>query len=246
MGRRGALAAVAAAIALIAAATAFAAQVNTYSVKGSTKPAKAGSKKHPKPIALKFSYSVGEQSGLRPSPVKRYTIGFYGVRDNGRGFPACSARKINAAGDDSVCSKKAVVGTGSVHNLAGNTADPSNTSLKCDLGLTIYNGGQGKAALFLHGAPPQCVVTISQAIDARYVKFKGGTALQFTVPSSLLHPLNGIDNAVVNVTSKIKKRTAKGHGYFESFKCKGSKRPIQVTFLTEAGQTSKARTNAKC
>jgi hypothetical protein len=94
------------------------------------------------------------------------------------------------------------------------------------------------------------VITISQAIDARYVAFPGGTALQFEVPDNLLHPVAGIDNAVIQVKSNIKKMTkrSKGklRGYYESSACKGKARPISVTFLTEAGQSSTASSNAAC
>lgn len=234
-------------VALLALGTvAFAAQVNTYSVTGSTSPAKPGSKRQPVPIALKFAYTVGEQSGQRPSPVKRYTIGFSGVRSNGALFPKCTAAKINAAGGDRGCPKGSAVGSGTVVNAAGVTSNPADTSIPCNLRLTIYNSGRNQAALYLKGDPPQCAVSISQAIPARYVRFPGGTALQFDVPPSLLHPLTGIDNAVVKVQSSIRKLKAKGHGYYESIGCKGSKRPIVVTFQTEAGQRSTASTQARC
>jgi hypothetical protein len=244
------LAAVVAVVAsmLIAASVAYAAQVNTYKVEGKTKPAKAGSKKKPKAISLDFSYQVGEKSGQRPSPVKRYTIAFYGVQSNGKYFKKCTAKQISDARSDSVCPKGSKVGSGFVKNQAGATANPADTSIPCDLDLEIYNSGRNRAALYLHGQQPQCAVSISQAIDAKYVKAFGGkgTALQFVVPDNLLHPLTGIDNAVVNVTSKIAKVKSKGHGYFESIACKRGKRPIQVSFLTEAGQTSKASSKAKC
>jgi hypothetical protein len=244
--RLGAVVAVLA-TALIAASVAYAAQVNTYTVTGSTKPAKAGSKKKPVALRLDFDYTVGEQSGQRPSPVKRYTIGFYGLRTNGKLFPACTAAKINAAQSDSGCPKGSLVGTGAVSNAAGATSNPADKTIPCDLDLSIYNSGRNRAALFLHGGPPQCAVTISQAIDAKFVRFAGhGSALQFEVPAALLHPIPGVDNAVVRVKASIKKLRRKGHGYFESIACQGAKRPIQVTFLTEAGQTSKASTKARC
>jgi hypothetical protein len=235
---------------LAVAAVAFAAQVNTYTVTGGTAPAKPGTKAKPMPIKLNFNYTVGEEAGQRPSPVQRYTIGFYGVRSNGGLFPKCTAAQINAAQSDSGCPSGSKVGTGSVSNAAGATANPADKSIKCDLSLSIYNSGQGKAALFLKGAPPQCAVSISQAIDAKYVAFPGGTALQFVVPPGLLHPIPGVDNAVVNVQSTINKLTKKSkgktRGYFESTGCKSGKRAISVDFLTEAGQTSTASASQAC
>jgi hypothetical protein len=239
-------------------AVAYAAQVNTYTVTGKTSPAKSGSKAKPVPIGLSFGYTVGEQSGGRPSPVKRYTIGFYGMQSNGGLFPKCTAAQINAKQDDGGCPKGSEVGSGYILNAAGNSADPTDTSIPCNLNLTIYNAGQGRAALFLKGGPTipvqgkACVITINQAIDAKYVSVFGGKgqALQFDVPANLLHPIGGVDNAVTNVSSTIKKLTVKSkgktRGYYESVGCQAAKRPISVDFLTEAGQTSTTTYKAGC
>jgi hypothetical protein len=239
-------------------AVAYAAQVNTYSVTAKTSPAQPGSKAKPIPIGLNFDYTIGEQSGQRPSPVKRYTIGFYGMHSNGALFATCTATRINATQSDSGCPKGSKVGSGFIINSAGKTDDPTDTSIPCNLNLTIYNAGAGKAAIFLKGGPTiqvqgkPCVIPINQAIDARYVSAFGGkgSALQFNVPSNLLHPVAGVDNAVVRVQSSISKLTAKlrgkTHGYFDSIGCKGSKRPISVDFLSEAGQTSTASYDAAC
>jgi len=243
--------------ALVVAAVAQAAQVNTYTVTGKTSPAKPGSKKKPVPISLDFDYTVGEESGQRPSPVKRYTIGFYGVKSNGGLFPKCTAASINAAQSIANCPKGSIVGSGFIINASGSTSDPNDKSIECNLNLTVVNGGQGRAAIFLQGGPSTivqgkpCVIGISQAIDARYVSFDGGgTALQFDVPANLLHPIGGLDNAVVQVQSTIKKLTVKKggktRGYYESVGCKGKQRPISVDFLSEAGQSVTATTNARC
>jgi hypothetical protein len=249
--RRLAVLSTAVALVVALAAVAYAAQVNTYTASGKTSPSAAGSKKKPVPVQLKFGYTVGEEGGQRPSPVKRYTIGFQGLQSNGGLFPKCSAQAINDAGDDSGCAKGSVVGTGFVKNAAGASANPADRSIPCNLNLKIYNSGQGKAALYLSGTPPQCAIPISQAIDAKYVKIPGGQALQFEVPANLLHPVAGIDNAVVEVTSTIKKMTKKSkgktRGYYEvAGGCKGGKRGIEVSFLSEAGETKSAKGTASC
>jgi hypothetical protein len=244
-------------VVLLVAAVAYAQQVNTYQVVGSTAPGKPGAKKKPLPIQLKFDYSVGEAAGLRPSPVKRYTIGFYGVKSNGGLFPKCTAEQINAAQSDTGCVKGSKVGIGTIINQVGASNNPSDKSIDCNLNLTLYNGGQGRLAIYLSGGPTTtvagktCIIPITQAIDARYVGFQGGgTALQFDVPSNLLHSVPGLDTAVTQVTSTIDKMTVKkggqARGYYESVACKGKNRPIQVTFLSEAGETKSASYNAKC
>jgi hypothetical protein len=248
--------AVVAVAALVVAGVAYAAQVNTYTVTGSTSPAKPGSKKKPLPISLNFDYTVGEEAGQRPSPVKRYTIGFYGVKSNGGLFPKCTATQINQAQSVASCPKGSAVGAGVVINAAGSTADPADKTIECNLNLTVYNGGQGKAALWLQGGPTTmvrgkpCVIGISQAIDAKYVAFAGGTALQFDVPANLLHPIGGLDNSVVQVESTIRKLTVrkggKLRGYYESVGCKGGTRAISVDFLSEAGESKTATKNVPC
>ncbi len=244
--------------ALVVAAVAYGAQVNTYTVNGSVSPTKPGTAKKPVPIELKFDYTVGEQTGQRPSPVKTYSIAFYGGRTNGALFPKCTAAQLNAAQSDSGCPKGSAVGTGVIINAAGATADAADKSIACNLNLTLYNSGQDKAALWLKGGPSTivqgspCVIAISQAIDAKYVSAFGGkgVALQFDVPANLLHPIGGLDNAVTQVTSTVKKLTARKngvtHGYYESTGCQGSKRPITVTFVSEAGQTATATDDAGC
>jgi hypothetical protein len=236
---------------LAVAAVAFAAQVNTYTVTGSTSPTKAGTTKKAVPVKLNFDYTVNEASGQRPALVQKYAIFFGGIRENGGAFPKCTAAAINAAGDDTACPAGSAVGTGNVENLAGGTTDPTSKALKCHLDLTIYNSGAGKAALFLKGTPPACPLAISQAIPATYKKTSKGISLNFAVNNTLLHPVQGIDNAVVQVKSTIKKltKTVKGKkvGYYESVGgCKSGKRDITVTFTTVEGQVGKASKNAKC
>jgi hypothetical protein len=229
-------------------------QVNEYAVQGSISPNKGGTKAKPNPIQLKFAFQVSEASGLRPSPIETYSIGFYGGRTNGQLFPKCTATQMNNAESDDVCPKGSVVGTGFVKNIAGATNNPADRSIPCNLNLKIYNSGKNKAALWLAGGPPACAVTLATAIDAKYVSAFGGKgqALQFTVPPNLLHPLAGLDNAQLDVTSTIKRLTKKSkgvlHGYMEADqKCpKSKKAPIQVSFTSEAGQTVISKSTLSC
>jgi hypothetical protein len=256
--RKVRIAVVALCVSLVAAAVAFAAQTNTYTVTGKVLPTKAGTKKNPKPVGLNFDYTVGEANGQRPSPVKSYNIAFDGLRVNGARFAKCTAAKINAAQTDAGCPKKAAVGAGKVVIISGPRSDPTNKSIMCHLDLTVYNGGAGKAALFLRGGPNDprgaafsCPIAVSQAIDANYIANSKGTSLRFNVQGALLHPAAGLDNAVVQVKSTIKRLTTryKGRtvGYYESIGgCVAGKRNITVTFVSEAGQTGKAQKKLSC
>src|SRR4051812_23666524 len=160
-------------VAVVAVAVAQDQQTNTYTVGGSVLPAHPGSKKKPVPVGVKFLYTVGETHGWRPSPVKRYTIDFYGVRANGKYFPKCTAKQINAdqsGTSDDVCPKGAKVGTGKIAAVVGPSNDPTAKSFTCGLTVDVYNAGQGLGTLWIHRTPAdQCPVDTHQAIATKYV-----------------------------------------------------------------------------
>jgi hypothetical protein len=132
--------------------------------------------------------------------------------------------------------------------------------------ISKKNGG---LAIRIDGVPPappalenrykgQCAAPQNEAILAPYktVKIKGVTSdeLQFTVPQSLLHPAPGLETVVQFTESAVKKRTAmkriKGKnrkvGFYSAVGCKGNKRSIQVTFISEAGQRTPLSKNKPC
>jgi hypothetical protein len=242
-------------VAGVVAAVAYAqGSANQYTVQGDVSPARSASKAKPLPVQLKFGFQVKSATGGRPAPIKTYSIGFYGGRSNGGPFPKCTAAQINAAQSDQGCPKGSRVGTGKVINVAGSATDPNDTSIPCNLNLTIYNSGVNRAALYLEGTPPDCVIGIHQALDAKFVSAFGGKgqALQFDVPANLLHPISGLDNAQSDITSTIDKITKKAHGrtegYFEiNQKCPSNhKAPVEVTFTTEDGNSQKASDEITC
>jgi hypothetical protein len=233
--------------ALLCFAAVALAQTNVYTTSG--KIASGGSKKKPKPVAVKFNYTVGEAAGNLSSPVKTYKIHFDGLKFNTKvvaNGKYCTAASINAAASDSGCSAKTKVGTGSVKALVGTAGQPTDPNQKCDLDLDIYAGGPKSLALYLHGTPPNCIAQIGQAIDAKLSTDATGGALTFTVPPVLLHPVEGLDVGVTSVTSDIKKIGKGTKGLFTSTGCKGT-RMVKVTFTAETGQTGTAEAKAgKC
>jgi hypothetical protein len=102
-----------------------------------------------------------------------------------------------------------------------------------------------------------CLAAQHASILATYhrVKIKGVTSdeLRFTVPSELLHP-GGLDVTVRDVKSKILKKVAKVKvhgkkrkvGFYSAVGCKGGKRSIQVTFVSEEGQKTPVTKDKKC
>lgn len=257
--------AVAAIAATFVAASVAIAVTNTYSVTASTLPTKAGTKKKPVPVAVKFGYKVGEVDNKRPSPIKKYSIRLDGIVVNGKPFPKCKAAAINAAKGDTKkagCKPGAIVGTGYADNFVGASDNENDQSLHCYLSLTIFNSPNNHAALFLKGvknpsgAPSvagdkYCVIDFAQAIDATYVRRGNSTALEFVVPSTVLHNVPGTDTAVREVASTIKRRTARVKGktvayYASAGGCKKGKRAVTVTFTPEKGLPQTAQTFAKC
>ena len=212
--------------ALALPSAALAAQQNTYKVTASVTPkAKASG-----PASVKFGFKVSEASGLQPAAVKRYTIGFGGLKSNGAKAKTCSAAQMN--GSDSGCDKKALIGSGKIDNFVYADSDPSgvNGGFTCAKDLRIWNAGKNKAVLFVGGDPSKCGGVGNLApIPAKFVKFGNGQALQFDVPATVLHPIPGLTVAIRSVSSSIK------NGFFTSV---NKKHPVKATFLTEAGQTA--------
>jgi hypothetical protein len=226
---------------------------NTYTVTASTTPAKKGSKSKPVPVGVKFGYKVGEATGKRPSPVKTYSIRFKGLRANTSVAAKCSASTLESQGPDA-CPPKSIVGTGFIENQTGSTADPNDKSIECNAALSVVNLGANKASIYVEGDPNQsdprrrCAIQLAAPIPAKFSNKNGEGRLDFTVPNSLRHPgAPTISNAVVNVTSTIKKISKGGKGFYESIGgCSRGKRPVSVVFTPESGPTKTQRTTARC
>lgn len=238
---------------LVAATVAYAAQVNTYTVSGSTQPATKGSVKKPKPIGIKFGFSVGEASNNRPAVVEKYTIKFGGTKVNTKVASKCSNSTLNSKGPKG-CPSKSIVGTGFIENETGATDKEADKSIQCNAALSVVNLGSNKASIFVEGDPNQsdprrkCAITLAAGIPATFRNTRTGSELTFAVPESLRHPGSpGISNAVKKVTSTIKRITKNGKGFYSAIGgCKNNKRTVTVTFRTEAGKTDKVNKLAKC
>jgi hypothetical protein len=239
---------------LIAATVAYAAQVNQYTVTGSTQPATKGSTKNPKPIGIKFGFSVGEASNNRPAVVEKYVIRFGGTRVNTAVAPKCSKNTLDAKGP-SGCPSKSIVGTGFIENETGATNNEADKSIQCNAALSVVNLGSSNASIYVQGDPNQtdprrkCAIELAAGIPAKFRNTSAGSELSFVVPESLRHPGSpGISNAVKKVTSTIKRVTKDGKGFYSAVGgCKSNgKRTVTVTFRTEAGKTDRVNKLANC
>lgn len=246
------------ALVLAVAAVAYAqSQTNKYSVSASTNPTSKGSSKKPVPISVRFGYKVGEVSNQRPSPIKKYSIRFAGLRVNTNQFKGCSQAQLQASKARCTSAK---VGSGFVKNVTGASNNPNDKSITCNLALTVYNSRNNKGLLLLEGGPgeddarrrcPLDFGTSNGVIPTNYVRSRSGTALEFTVPQNLLHPIASLDNSVVDVKSTIQRKTTRSKGrtigYYEAVGgCRDGRRTVTVTFTPEKGPSQRASTPAKC
>jgi hypothetical protein len=239
---------------LAVAAIAYAqGQQNTYEVSASLNPKRAGSSAKPVPIGLKFDYKVGEVTGKRPAVIKKYSIRFSGLRVNPSVAGKCSQSVIDSQGAKG-CPAKSIVGSGFIENKTGASNNTSDASIECNAALSVINIGNMKASIYVEGDPNQtdprrrCAIQLASGIPAKFVNRGSENSLDFTVPDSLTHPGGpAISNAVVNVTSTIKRISKNGKGFFESRGgCVGGKRRVRVLFTPENGPTVTQATTASC
>ena len=235
------------------AAVAYAAQVNQYTLTASTSPKAKGSNKSPKPIGITFNFSVAEASNNRPAVVEKYTIKFGGTRVNTSAAPKCSTSVLNAQGPDG-CPSGSVVGTGFIENETGASNNEADKSIQCNAQLSVVNLGGTNGSIYVEGDPNQsdprrkCAIELAAGIPAKFRNTSTGSELSFVVPESLKHPGSpGISNAVKKVTSKIKRITKSGKGFYEARGgCKNNKRTVTVTFRTESGDTDRVNKLVNC
>lgn len=155
-------------------------------------------------------------------------------------------------GTPSDCPKRSIVGTGFIKNATGDINNPADKSITCNVKLTVVNHAGSRASIFIQGDPnssdirTKCQIPLSAPIPATFKNTSKGTTLTFEVPQSLRHPLPTLSNAVTEVTSKIKRLTKRGKGFYEARGCTGGKRTVSVKFTTEAGQSKTASKKISC
>jgi hypothetical protein len=247
---------------------------NTYTSTSKITPSKSGTSAKPAPVSASLTFTVGETTGVRPSPLKTYGIGLgAGVVPNTNVAKGCTKAQANSQVLPAICLKKATkgganVGGGSVQAFAGPTNTPA-TKLPCFLTVTLVNSTvKNHMWIRVDGvttgpAGKTCVTAQHSSIDSTFTKTgtaakKGGGklpvyAIKFTVPPALLHPIPGFDVAVVgNVSNvlKVSKRIGRvTHGYLETTGCPASprgKRSAVTTFTSEAGQTLNSTASSAC
>jgi hypothetical protein len=254
--------AVVAAVAVVFSAVGIAYAVNTYEVDiASGSPNKAGSPAKPVPSTLNFGYEVGDTEGNRPSVINQYFIAAEGIKYFPKARPTCTFAQADESPAYNRKCRAALVGRGSIANAFGAATDPT-AKAGCDVELTLINISNGPGVTKKRGGmairidtdPPACPLSIHGALAAPIfdVKLQGiaSSELRFRVPDNLVHPAPGVDNSVIDVTSKVLKKTGKVKvkgktrtvGFASAVGRKGKTRLVRVTFVSEDGNRSTATT----
>jgi hypothetical protein len=263
-------------LAAVLAVAGVAVAANTYQVFLASTSAGKGTRAKPVPTKLDFGYRVGDSENMRPFVVREYRIATEGTFAFTKARPRCTFDQANdplvtdPAQLSSAC-RKAKIGSGTIDNLAGAPNDRSQ-KLECDVKLTLINIStgdprypktvsqirkRGGLAIRIDGDPPACPIPVHESLAAPWfdTKIEGipTSELRFTVPPTLAHP-GGLDNAVVETTSRLQKLTGlvpvrngvpaasakRRVGYLSLVGRKGGTRTTRVTFIDESGTKSTA------
>jgi hypothetical protein len=259
------------ALAAVVAVAGVAIAANTYQVHMAATSAGKGTRAKPIPTKLNFGYRVGDTENQRPFVIRQYRIAIEGTLAFPKARPRCTyaaatdPNVVDPAQLSSAC-RKAKVGTGTINNLAGSPTD-RNQKLPCNVKLTLINIStgdprfpgtvtqirrRGGIAIRIDADPPDCPIPVHEALAAPFYDTKiqriPTSELRFTVPDTLAHP-GGLDNAVVEVTSRIAKLTGlvrvvngvpkasatRRVGFYSLVGRKGGTRTVRVTFIDESG-----------
>jgi hypothetical protein len=237
--------------------------VNTYEVDiASGGPGnKAGSAAKPLPAFLNFGYEVGDTENLRPSVINRYFIAAEGIKYFPKARPTCTFAQSDESPKYNGKCRAAIVGRGTIANAFGPATDRT-AKAGCDVRLTLINISNGPDVTRKRGGmsiridtdPPACPLSIHGALAAPIfdVRIQGipSSELRFRVPDNLAHPAPGVDNSVIDVTSKVLKKTGRVRvrgkmrtvGFASAVGRKGKTRTVRVTFVSEDGKRATATT----
>jgi hypothetical protein len=257
--RKVVAAALAALVVLSAAGTAYA--VNTYEViTGGSRG--EGSPSRPSPGLVRFGFRVADTENLRPSPSIDYRIGAEGLKYFPQARPSCTYAQVSGSEISRRC-RRALVGSGIARNHTGPTPDRT-VKLVCNLRVTLYNitgpginRRRGGLAIRLDAdqrtiTDPNsreigCPIAIHTALKGvmHNVRIGGlpASELRFSVPENLAHPAPGLENAVIESDTTVRRLTGRVRvrgnmrrvGIYSSVGCNGNQRLSRVTFTDETG-----------
>jgi hypothetical protein len=183
----------------------------------------------PVPASLAIDLKFAGDDGGEPPVLQNAQVMFpYGANFNGKLFPACDPKALEAKGKKG-CSAATKIGSGFAIG-----ADPSG-GIRQKVDVTLYNGAGGRSIVFYllgNGDPLSFAIPFAGAFNT----FSGGDwhyGLDVPVPPSLQR-VAGIDISVEEFSVKVgATRRVKGRkrGIVEAIVCPpGTLVPVQGTF----------------
>ncbi|HEY1276002.1 MAG TPA: hypothetical protein VGF25_13885 [Thermoleophilaceae bacterium] len=217
------------ALSLAITGTAFA-TTTTMNASMKASPAKAGTKKKPRPTALTLGIEGGTTTGTgQPAPSTRLKVMLpKGFVWNGKLWAKkarCSVSDAVRKHSASACPAKSKIGKGHVTALA------SNGNLVEELDVTAFVTTTGDLGLFLKGDSPLPIGTMIVG------KVKGRT-IDVAIPLNVQEPVSGVKSGIKTLKFTLNGKTkvkGKSRGILETTSCSGGKWTGQVTNILQDG-----------
>jgi hypothetical protein len=176
-------------------------------LSGVVTPAITGFPTTPQNVSLTMEGRLAgdDIDGMFPATTRRVVLWFtHGARVNGRWFPSCDPRRLEALrGLARACPRGSRIGGGWAFGTA--------LSVTARLRMDVYNGPSGRSMLFYFSA--ENPVLISQMIDAPFEQLRGnrryGFRLTLPVPYGLQELSDGIVTSLRQFRARVGGMTVK-------------------------------------
>lgn len=246
-------------LALMACGVAYASSGGPDVVAGSVTAKANGSAKKPAVTSVTEKFTIKNATSgdyAYPATNIKATIGNLKV-ENVKSYPTCTAAQVNADTNgewNGVCSSSSEIATGSVSATLYPIDTPTAGGVACNLGVAVYNAGQGKLTFFLTATGTQCDGGALQtgAAAAWTATYKeSGSSLILNVPlpadvSTNAGNLNAFWAAINSETLNFKKISVKNKPVIVSTGCKKNKRAYTLAFnITNGSKTTTQSTSGK-
>jgi len=195
----------------------------TFDTSLTVTPAKAGTKKHPKPLKLTLNMQGGTKSGTgNPSTSQALkvalpsTIKWNGAKWKGTGA-RCSVSRVNRERSLRSCAK-AEIGTGHVDAASGTLNEP------IDVTAVVADGGN--LGLYLDATSPLPIQTMLLG------KVSKSGVINVAIPKNVQEPVTGVKSSIKTLTFTIsgtRKVNGTKVGALSSVGCKGGKYSVKTT-----------------
>jgi hypothetical protein len=200
----------------------------------SVSPAKSGTSKQPKPVALKLGVKGGTKDGTgQPSTSTALKITLpKGIKWNGKAWAAkkrCSVSKATQQRSDSVCPRGSKIGSGHVDAVALGTKEP--------IDVTAYVTTSANLGLFLEADVPLSIRVMLEG------KVKGNV-VTVAIPPQIQEPLPNVPSAIETLSFGLTGKTkvkGKTRGVVESTSCSGGKWTLKFENIVTDGKLTDTR-----